>query len=167
MRVSEKRIHQAFRVSVVLKGLHAIVEIAGGLIFYLAPATTVLHWVNVLTRNELTEDPRDVVATFLMNAAQNLTGATESFYAFYLVSHGLIKVALVAGLLREKLIAYPVSLVALGAFIAYQLYRYSYTHSFGLILLTAFDLIVMVLVWHEWRHLRKSLSPDRGELPRT
>jgi uncharacterized membrane protein len=50
-------------------------------------------------------------------------------YAFYLLSHGLVKVLLVAGLLREKLWAYPASLIVLSAFIAYQTYRYSSTHS--------------------------------------
>ena len=160
MQVNEHRIHQAFRVSVILKGLHALTEIVGGLVFYLASAPVILHWVNLLTQEELIEDPRDFVATHLISAAQQLTGATESFYAFYLISHGLIKVVLVVGLLREKLVAYPLSLIALGAFIVYQLYRYSYTHSFGLILLTVFDLIVIVLVWHEWRLLRKHMPVD-------
>lgn len=160
MQVSEHRIHQVFRASVILKGLHALTEIAGGLLFYFVSAASVLHWVNLFTQEELTEDPRDFVATHLLSAAQHLTGASESFYAFYLVSHGLIKVVLVAGLLREKLIAYPLSLVALSAFIVYQLYRYSYTHSFGLILLTIFDLVVIALVWHEWRLLRKHLPVD-------
>lgn len=160
MQVNEHGIHQVFRVSVILKGLHALTEIVGGLVFYLISAPTVLHWVNLLTQEELTEDPRDFVATHLLTAAQNLTGATESFYAVYLISHGLIKVILVVGLLRERLIAYPLSLIALGAFIVYQLYRYSYTGSFGLILLTIFDVIVIVLVWHEWRLLRKHLPVD-------
>jgi uncharacterized membrane protein len=161
MQVTEHRIHQVFRISVILKGLHALTEIVGGLVFYLAPVPVILNWVNLLTQDELTEDPRDFVATHLLTAAQHLTGATESFYAIYLVSHGLIKVVLVAGLLREKLIAYPLSLIALGAFILYQIYRYSYTHSFGLIVLTVFDLIVIVLVWHEWRLLRKHLPVDQ------
>jgi uncharacterized membrane protein len=160
MKVSEHRIHQIFRISIILKGLHALIEIVGGLMFYFLSAQSILLWVNFLTREELVEDPRDFVATHLLSAAEQLTGATQTFYAFYLVSHGLIKVALVAGLLREKLIAYPLSLITLGAFIVYQLYRYSYTHSFGLILLTIFDLVVIVLVWHEWRLLRKHLPVD-------
>jgi uncharacterized membrane protein len=56
---------------------------------------------------------------------------------------------LVVGLLRGKLWSYPASLVALGAFMAYQVYRYSYTYSAGLLVLTVFDAIVMVLIWHE------------------
>lgn len=157
MEISEHRIHQVFRVSVILKGLHALIEIAGGLLFYFVSTQQILDLVNRLTREELVEDPRDFIATHLLTAAQGLTGATESFYAWYLVSHGLIKVVLVIGLLREKLVAYPASLVAMAGFIAYQLYRYSYTHSLGLILLTVFDLVVMVLIWHEWRLLRRHL----------
>ena len=110
-----------------------------------------------MTQEELTEDPRDLIATHLLGAAQHLSGATASFYAAYLISHGLIKAVLVVGLLREQLVAYPLSLIALGGFIVYQLYRYSYTHAFGLLLLTGFDVVVVVLVWHEWRLLRKHL----------
>jgi uncharacterized membrane protein len=83
--------------------------------------------------------------------AQNYTVSTQHFYAFYLLSHGIIKVALVIGLLRDKLWAYPASLVVLGIFIVYQLYRFSYTQGFGLIVLTVFDVIVMGLIWHEYR----------------
>ncbi len=155
MQVNEQRIRWIFRLSVILKGLHALIEVVGGLVFYFASAHSVLYWVNVLTQDELLHDPRDFVATHLLNAAQHMTVATQSFYAFYLVSHGAIKIVLVAGLLKEKPIAYPLSLVALSGFVAYQLYRYSYTHSLGLILLTVFDVVVMALVWHEWRYLRR------------
>jgi uncharacterized membrane protein len=47
-----------------------------------------------------------------------------------------------------------VSLVVFAAFIVYQLYRFTFTHSAFLIVLTVFDLIVMALVWHEWRYRR-------------
>ncbi len=160
MPITERRIHEIFEISIILKGLHALIEVAGGIAFYLISAQTVLDWTNWLTRNELVEDPRDWLATHLLAAAQGLTGSTQSFYAFYLLSHGLIKIVLVIGLLRRNMLAYPASLVAMAGFIAYQLYRYSYTHSFGLIVLTVFDLIVMVLVWHEWRLLRKHLPVD-------
>lgn len=159
MKVSERRLHQAFEISVILKGLNALAELLGGVAFWLVSRQQVLHWVNLLTRQELVEDPRDLVATRLLAAAQGLTGATQHFYALYLVSHGLIKIVLVWGLLRRRLAAYPASLAVLGAFILYQLYRYSYTHSVGLILLTLFDLVVMALVWHEWRLLRRHLAP--------
>ena len=147
----EQRIHRAFQFSLVLKGLHALIECAGGLVFLFINSAAVLAWTNRLTRNELVEDPRDFVATHLLAAAQAVTGSTLSFYAFYLLSHGLIKLALVAGLWRDLRAAYPASIVALVGFIAYQLYRWSYTGSAALLALTAFDLVVLWLVWHEWR----------------
>ena len=68
-----------------------------------------------------------------------------------------MKSAVVFGLLREKLWAYPASFAVFSAFIAYQLYRYSFTHDFGLILLSIFDLFVIYLAVHEYRLLRKHL----------
>jgi uncharacterized membrane protein len=105
--MNEQRIHQFFRVSVILKGLHALLECAGGLLFYFLDTTSVLRFVNNLTLNELVEDPRGYIATHLLAAAEQLTGATLSFYALYLISHGIIKLLLVIGLLWENPIAYP------------------------------------------------------------
>jgi uncharacterized membrane protein len=45
----------------------------------------------------------------------------------------------------------------LGLFIVYQLYRFSYTHGIGLIALTAFDIFVMCLIWHEYGLVRRHL----------
>lgn len=165
MRIDENRIHRFFQLSIVLKGIHALIECVGGIVLYLIDVPTIRHWVHLLTQEELIEDPHDFIAVHLMDAAQHLSIGTQSFYAFYLLSHGLVKVLLVVGLLKEKLYAYPASLVVLGAFIAYQIYRYTYTHSVGLIVLTVFDLVVIFLVWHEWSVLRARLA-HRSRSPR-
>ena len=60
-------------------------------------------------------------------------------------------------LLKEKLWAYPASFAVFSAFIGYQLYRYTWTHDFSLILLSIFDLFVIGLAVHEYRLLRKHL----------
>lgn len=98
-----------------------------------------------------------LVATHLLAWAQNFSVATEHFYAFYLLSHGMVKLLLVIGLLKGKLWAYPASLVVFGLFILYQLYRFSYTHGAGLIVLTVLDVAVMVLIWHEYGLVRRHL----------
>ena len=156
--MNERRIHQIFEISVLLKGGHALIECIGGLILVIMSTNAITSMVNVFTQEELIEDPNDFVATHLLSLAQNFTVSTQHFYAFYLLSHGLIKVLLVIGLLRNKLWAYPVSLVVLGLFIVYQLYRFSYTHGLGLIVLTVFDVMVMGLIWHEYRLVRRHLT---------
>ena len=155
--MNEHRIHQAFEIGVLLKGAHALVECFGGLALYLVSTSTIAALVNAMTLEELNENPNDLIANYLSDLVQHLSVSNKQFYAFYLLSHGLIKILLVIGLLRNKMWSYPTSLAVLGLFVAYQLYRFSYTHSVGLILLTIFDLFVMALVWHEYnlalRHL--------------
>jgi uncharacterized membrane protein len=156
--MNERRIRQIFEISILLKGAHALIECIGGLLLAFLSASAIPRLVNVLTQEELIEDPGDFVATHLLHLAQNYTIGTQHFYAFYLLSHGVIKGLLVIGLLRNKLWAYPASLVVLGIFIVYQLYRFSYTHGFGLIVLTVFDVFVMGLIWHEYRLVRRHRS---------
>ena len=149
--MNQRRLHQLFEIGIILKGLHAAVECAGGVAFLFVKPDTVARLVNTWTQDELVEDPHDFVATHLLHMAQSFSVQAAHFYAFYLLSHGVVKLLLVAGLLRDKLWAYPASLVAMTLFIAYQLYRYSYTHGIGLLALTVFDLVVIWLIWHEWR----------------
>jgi uncharacterized membrane protein len=158
--MNERRIHQIFLVSVLLKGAHAIVECLGGVALALISTSTIRDIVNALTQEELIEDPTDFIAVHLRAMAQGLSVSTEHFYAFYLLSHGVVKLLLVVGLLRNKLWSYPASLIVFALFIAYQLYRFSYTHGVGLIVLTIFDILVMGLVWHEY-HLMQRHLPTR------
>jgi len=153
--MNERRIHQIFEVSVLLKGAHALVECVGGLVLALVSSSSIAGLVNRLTQEELIEDPTDLIATHLLSMAQGFSVSTKNFYAFYLLSHGIVKLALVVGLLRNKLWAYPASLVVLGLFILYQIYRFFFTQSVGLIVLTVFDLIVMLLIWHEYGLMRR------------
>src|SRR6202023_714187 len=147
--MNERRVHQIFEISVLLKGAHALIECIGGLVLAFVSTSTITSLVNAVTQEEQIEDPNDFVAAHLLDLAQSFTVSTQRFYAFYLLSHGIVKVFLVIGLLRNKVWAYPVSLVVLGLFIVYQVYRFSYTHGFGLIVLTVFDVVVMGLIWHE------------------
>jgi uncharacterized membrane protein len=138
--VREKSIHRIFVASVAAKGAHALIEIAGGLALYLLGSDLIAQWIR----------PHEWLAN-------HFNPSEQGFYAFYLLSHGLVKSVVVFGLLKEKLWAYPASFVVFGAFIAYQLYRYSHTHDLALIALSIFDLFVIALAVHEWRLLRKHL----------
>src|SRR5260370_1516547 len=134
--MNEQRIHRICEVSVLLKGAHAVIECIGGLALALASTANIAGWVNRLTQEELIEDPHDFIATHLLTMAQGFSVNTKNFYAFYLLSHGVVKLALVAELLRNKLWAYPASLIVLGLFILYKIYRFYYPHSVALGLLT-------------------------------
>jgi len=155
--MQEKRIHQVFAVSVSLKGLHALLEIALGIALYLTSAEKIAGSIADWSNRQIALERHDWIATHLLRFAEGFSVEKHNFYAFYLLSHGIVKGVVVVGLLKEKLWAYPASFVVFGAFIAYQLYRYSWTHEFSLILLSIFDLFVIALAIHEYRLLRKRL----------
>jgi uncharacterized membrane protein len=99
-----------------------------------------------------------LVARHLLGYAQSFSIDSQHFYAWYLLSHGMVKLLLVAGLLRRQMWSYPASIVVMMLFIAYQLYRYSYTGSVGLLVLSAFDVVVIWLIWHEYRLVRRHIG---------
>ena len=144
----QHRLHQLFIVSITIKGLHALVEVAGGIALYLFSTDAILRWLWEASPSS------DWIARF----ARTFSTPEREFYAFYLISHGLINGAIVAGLLMQRRWSYPATFIILTAFIAYQLYRFSYTHDIGLIVITVIDVIVLALAWNEYRLVRRHLQ---------
>jgi uncharacterized membrane protein len=155
--VQEKRIHQLFVVSVLAKGAHALFEVVAGIALYVVSTEAIVDSISRWSNREIALERHDWIASHLLRFAEGFSVEQHHFYAFYLLSHGIVKGVLVAGLLKEKIWAYPASFVVFGLFIAYQLYRYTFTHDLVLIALSIFDLIVIGLAVHEYRLLRKHL----------
>src|SRR5215216_1828197 len=149
---------QTFEVGIILKGLDGVLEVLGGLLLLMVSPATFNRVVTSLTQHELSEDPHDILANHLLKTAHGLTGSAVLFGAVYLLAHGLVKVVLVAALLKNQLWAYPWTIVFLGVFIVYQLYRLSLKPSLGLTALTIFD---AVIAWLTWREYRKQLGIAR------
>ena len=146
-------VHISFEIGILLKGIHGLIEIvSGALLLLLNPYR--LNWLtDLLTHHELSEDPKDLVANFLLTLSSNFSITTQHFAEFYLISHGIIKCILVLLLWQKKLWAYPLTIVSLILFIAYQVYRYTLTQSLFLILLTLFDAVMIALTYMEYRRL--------------
>jgi uncharacterized membrane protein len=146
--VLQRRLHQLFLLSVVAKGVHALLELAGGIALYAFSTDVIVQWLWEAGRSS------DLVARF----AHGFSHGEHQFYAFYLVSHGVVNGAIVGGLLLRKRWSYHATFVVLTLFIAYQLHRYSYTHDIGLIAISVIDLVVIALAWNEYRLFKRHLS---------
>ena len=148
----DKGIHDAFIVSVVVKGAFAALETILGVMLLFTGS--VVQFVLTLIQDELIEDPTDFFATHIKSLL-NPSHDAQVFGGLYLLSHGAVKLLLVAGLLRKKLWAYPASLAVFALFILYQMVRWLDTHSAWLLALTVVDLVVMWLIWHEYRRMTR------------
>jgi uncharacterized membrane protein len=150
---------RTFAVGIILKGLDGVLEVVGGLLLLVVSPATIDRITRALTQHELSEDPHDFLGTHLLHAAGSLTGSSVRFGAAYLISHGVVKIVLVAALLKNKLWAYPWMIAFLIAFIVYQIYRMTFAFSIGLLALTVFDLLVAWLTYREYGKQRARLRP--------
>jgi uncharacterized membrane protein len=152
MPITDERqriIHEAFEVGIVLKGLNAILEVVFGILLLF---TNVLGLVHLLIADALIEDPDNFFAMHLRVLA-NPSHAAQVYGGLYLLGHGIVKIVLVAGLLRKKAWAYPASIAVLSLFILYEAVQFLHTHSMWLFALTIFDLALVWLVWQEYRRI--------------
>jgi len=154
--------HVLFVISVVSKGVDGVLETAGGVLLFFVNSMQIHTLVRLLTQHELSEDPHDLVATYLLNGTQALAGGVRAFAATYLLWHGMVKVVLVTALLMKRRWAYPTAILAFLLFLLYQLYRYSHTRSPELLVLSVLDVLVIGLTWLEYKRLGAGHAPIRG-----
>lgn len=143
----EHVVYEFFLASVLLKGFISIAEVIAAVAVFFIPPTLIVS----LALSILTYVPIASVQEALMREVAHYTEGAVVFVAFYLFSRGIIKVVLIAGLLKNKLIAYPLSLIVFALLIVYQCYQIATQHSLIVVGITLFDLVVMYFVYREWK----------------
>ena len=140
-----------FDLALILKIINGSLEMLAALLVLFVPPSFVLKLAEFATSGELAQDPNDPIATTLRNAAHTFTVHTHYLLAAYLALHGVVKVLLVIGIFAKKKIAYPLFMIALALFGAYEAYRGFMLHELLLKALAVFDLSLLVLTSHEYR----------------
>ena len=144
-------LHRTYGLSLFLKGLLGLSQLASGLALVLTPAGALSGLADVLIRAELAEDPSDPLALWAANALAATPLGEGAFYAVYLCIHGVLNLGLVLALLARFHWAFPASIMALIGFVAYQGYKYSVGGGAMMIVLSVFDIFVIWLIWREYR----------------
>ena len=152
---STSRLDKVFEVGILLKGLDGLLEVTGGILLFFIKPEYLNRLAITLTQHELAEDPRDFLATHILHSSQNLAAGSLVFAALYLLSHGLVKIVLVWEILHNRFWAYLGLIYLTIGFMIYQIYRFTYSHSISLVLLTVFDGVIVYLTVVEYRK-RKS-----------
>lgn len=143
-------LERLLRISFWLKAADGLLETAGGA-WLLARPRTVNRFVLAVTRPELAEDPRDLIATHLVSWAHRLSANAKLLAAAYLLVHGLVKLIISAGVLSRRPGVYPWAQGALASFAGYELYRFALARSSAFAFSAAFDAALVALLQAE-RH---------------
>ena len=147
--------HQIYLLSLFLKIFFAVIEVLSGLAIYfvsLDQINSLTHWILKL---RIFADPSDRKTEFVQYLIAGLPLDARSFVAIYLLLHGGLKIAIVAGLLSAKPLAYPLGLLGLAVFVIYEVTEYFLHHHFGILMIAGFDVFIIMMVAREWREKLK------------
>jgi uncharacterized membrane protein len=106
-----------------------------------------------LFRRELTEDPHDQIFQFFAHSLTQHGYSITYFLAAYFLFWGTIDIVLSYTMIRHHLWAFLTSIYLIAAFIVYEIYRYSHTHSSLLLAFIVMDSFFMYLIWREYKKL--------------
>lgn len=151
-RFRERGIWDFFILSLFIKAVDSSLELVGGILLLFVNTRPIIDAVISVTDGELAGDPHDLVARAVHYAAQSVSVSGSDFAAFYLMSHGVIKLALITGILSGHRLAYPVFIFVMALLVAYQTYRYTLGHSPWLLVISFFDVVVILLAVREYRY---------------
>ncbi len=157
-RSNERQIYRLFEASIIGKGIFAVLDIFGATVLAVFGPHAFSHAIVMLSQGELLEDPNNAIAQLALRALNLPHPHITTFAILYLFIHGTINTIFVIGLLREKLWAYRFALIAMITFLTYQTYRLIMLPSPWMILLTTFDLGIIILVYHEYRLRLKGIK---------
>ncbi len=143
-----------YEIGILIKGVDGLFELVGGTLLLALSAGTIAHLTHWLVDAELAEDPHSFIGRHVLHAGMQLAHGHNLFAALFLLTHGAVKVGLVACLLLNKPWAYPVGLAVLGLLLLYQIYQLVTAPSFGMAFLSVLDVIIMWLIWREWQQVQ-------------
>ena len=155
---TRKLIDKVFEIGVLVKAVFGLFEILAGIAFAVSGKFLVNNIILLFAQQEVSDDPGDFILNFFAKSLHDFSAGSYLFAVVYLIFHGIINIALVVALLKNKVWGYHWAMVGFSIFIIYQVYRYSYTHSFLLLLLIIFDVFVVSAILLEYRSKKINLS---------
>lgn len=151
----EKLFHRLFEVGIWIKGIDGLIEIAGGILLFAVSLQALNSWIIAITQNEIQEDSGDLIANALRHAAQRITPGSKHIAGAYLLGNGIVKVFLAACILRGKLWCYPIAIAVITLFILLQSVRLCFHFSWSMLIATIVDVAIVLLIWREYRRIKK------------
>ncbi len=161
--IKEKGFLNIFKISLLLKGITAVLETAGGiLVWFTSKVMLVTSFLNIF-QNVLSDDPKDYISIFIVSSAEKLAVGSQYFFGSYLFLHGIVKLFLVICLYKKKVWAYPTSIIIFTVLIFYEIYTLYLNHSLWTLSFILLDILVVLLTGHEYGVLKKRIKKSKHE----
>ena len=143
--------HNLFEITILVKGVNGIWEIAVGALFLFFQTDNIYSMIMGVSQYGFAAD-------YLERQANDFSLNTQYFIAAYFLFYGVVNLFLMVCLLQKKLWAYPAAIAFFMAFIVYLCYRF-YVYRSGLLLcFIAFDMAFVALTYLEHRRIKNRIS---------
>lgn len=156
---NENVYHGLFEAGVIIKIFDAATEIISGAFLALVTRAEIRTFVISLTSRAFPNLPVNILWDSLNQTFSLLGNYSQAFWAAIFLAHGIVKLFLAIGLIKDKLWTYPTSVVAFSLFAAYQIWQIATQPSLLLALVTAYDVALIFLIVHEYRYKLKEKGP--------
>lgn len=153
-----------FKISVAIKGFDGLAELVAGIALLISPG--LVHWALSSVGGWFGHHrvhSLHVIGEYIARIDGDFSRSGLTFLIVFLISHGLVKLALVYCLLKKIVWAYPYAMVVLGMFLIYQVYLLITQPSIGMALFAILDVIIIVLVYGEYRKLKAEENVAHAE----
>lgn len=144
--------HRVFILTIIGKAVLGVAQIATAIAVHLGAVQMLPKWMEWVFQRELAEDPKDFLATQLLSIVNQIPNTDVAFYTIYFAAHGVVHVGIVIALLSGIRWANTAAVATLGIFVIYQLFEWLSVGGPTLLILTAIDIIVIVLTIRDHKH---------------
>lgn len=148
-------IHRFLHIAIFIKGVDGCIDVLTGAALFIFGQRMMVRIIPFLLRRELLEDPKDLIVNYLFELPLHISHGTQVFLSFYLLIHGVVKIALAIAFNINDYRIHNGAEVVLFISILYQTYRFTHTHSLLLLAVTLMDIIILILVHREGAELKK------------
>jgi uncharacterized membrane protein len=151
-RATFKRI---FDVTLVIKGIAAVIDLVAATVIFTTGNEIVVRFFAKIT-TFATHFEGDGFASKILNyQAHALTTTDVWLITGYFAIHGIINIVIVEGIWFRRQWAYSRAMRILLFFFVYQSIRLFFVFSYWLFVITLYDLVVMLLLYNEYRYAEK------------
>jgi uncharacterized membrane protein len=136
--------------------MYGVLRVIIGVEFLQRVGQPLSEFLYTLMSHELTGKTGDAVLEKIYTVFETHDFTVTYFIASYFIFWGVVDIVLSGCLLKHIHKAFPITMLLIAFFIAYGLFRFTFTHSIVLLSIICIDLLILFLVNIEYKKLKAS-----------
>lgn len=153
--LSREHFKRLFDVTLIVKGVAAVIDLVAAAVIFTTGNELVVRFFAKVTTLMTDFEGDGVISQYMSLQPGVVTTFDIWFITGYLAFHGIVNLILVEGIWFRRQWAYSKAMRILLFFFAYECFRLLFVWSYWLFIITLYDLVVILLLYNEYRHAER------------